>query len=96
MTMDILGLVYTESIEIIFRGPGFIAVECLAPSPPPPLLLLSASCISFSVFLCVAWSSLSMGEEGGGGAKSYARKKAWPSINHSFFLVISFFSKPDK
>jgi hypothetical protein len=34
--METLGFVYTESIEIIYRGPGFLAVECLAPNPPPP------------------------------------------------------------
>ncbi len=40
-----------------FRGPGCPLVEWFGSSPapfPPPPLLPSASCLSFSVFLCVA------------------------------------------
>jgi hypothetical protein len=66
---------------MIYRGPGFLAAPPPLHSPLPP----SASCLSFSVFLCVAsrvycdWR----GEGGGGGAKSYDIEKAWPDINHS-------------
>ncbi len=52
------------------------------PIPPLP----SASCLSFSVFLCVAGQAYwreSGGEGGRGGAKSYHHEKAWFSINHS-------------
>ncbi len=42
---------------MIYRGPGFLAVVSFGPpcpTPPPPLSLPLASCLSFSVFLCVA------------------------------------------
>ncbi len=47
--------------------------------------LLSASCLSFSVFLCVAGRAC-WRERGGGGEgvpKSYDSEKDWSSINHS-------------
>jgi hypothetical protein len=37
---------------MIYRVPGFLAVVYSSPPPPPPLP--SASCLSFSVFLCTA------------------------------------------
>jgi hypothetical protein len=46
--------------------------------PTPSLSFPSASCLSFSVFLCVASSSLRMG----GGNKSYDAEKAWSSIQY--------------
>ncbi len=60
----------------------------LPPFPPLP----AASCLSFSVFLCVAGRELTDGREGGGdgrGAKSYDREKAWPSLNHSIISEYS-------
>jgi hypothetical protein len=36
---------------MIYRGPGFLTSYNLAPPPSPPLLLPSASSLSFSVFL---------------------------------------------
>ncbi len=49
------------------RGPGFLAVEWFgsSPTPPPPP---SASCLSFSVFPCVA--SRAYWRESGGCARS--------------------------
>jgi hypothetical protein len=39
---------------IIYRGPGYLAVVWFGSKPAPfPLPLLSANCLSFSVFLCV-------------------------------------------
>ncbi len=60
----------------IYREPDFLAD--LAPRPPPSPHLPSASCRSFSIFLCV----VGRGGREWGGAKSY-REKAWSSINHS-------------
>jgi hypothetical protein len=40
---------YGFSVKYANGGPGFLAVYDLA-SPPPPLL--SASCLSFTIFLC--------------------------------------------
>jgi hypothetical protein len=51
------------------------------PSPFP-----AASCLSFSVFLCVARER---GEWGVGGAKSYDGEKAWSSIDHSILSAKS-------
>jgi hypothetical protein len=53
------------------KGPGLLAFVTLIPFPPLP----SATCLSFSAFLCVR------GE--GYGDESFDRRKAWPSINHS-------------
>ncbi len=55
----------------------------LLPSPPPP----SASCLSLSVFLCVAGRTYWRGRERerwgkGEGAKSYDGEKALSSITH--------------
>ncbi len=65
------------------RGPGFLAIVLFGSSPSHP----SASCLSFSVFLCDALVELTDGRGGGrrgwGGAKSYDDEKAWSSINHS-------------
>ncbi len=68
----------------ILRGPGFLAVVWFRSTPAPLPILPSASCLSFSVFLCVAgpadWREMG---EGGRGAESTAWKKAWPSISAS-------------
>jgi hypothetical protein len=49
-------------------------------------MLPSASCLPFSVLLCVARSSLPLagqgGKGGGGGAKSYDGGRAWSSIDY--------------
>jgi len=52
--------------------------------------LPSASCLSFSVFLCVA-NRASWLKGGGRGAKSYDREKARPSINHWIFSSPRYF-----
>ncbi len=55
---------------MISRGQGFHVVACWsydsAPRPPPSPLP-SASCLSFSVFLCVAAAGRSYWGGGGGG-----------------------------
>ncbi len=83
-----LGLGGTSVVReywMIYRGPGLLALVWFGSTPThfPPLL--SATCLSFSVFLCVG-SRAYWGRWGGGGghgAESYDRKKAWTSINHS-------------
>ncbi len=59
---------------------------------PHPLLptIPSASCLSFSVFLCGAGRVYWLGGMGwdGRGAKSYDGEKAWSSINHSILSAI--------
>jgi hypothetical protein len=67
---------------MIYRWPGFLAVEWFGSSHSPPLLLRSSSCLSFSVYLCVAVRAY-WRERGGGNLKLYAGKKAWSSTNHS-------------
>jgi hypothetical protein len=39
---------------MIYKGPSFLAVVCFGSMPTPSSPLPSASCLSFSVFLCVA------------------------------------------
>ncbi len=50
---------------IIYRGPDFLATQQLGSSPTSfPLYLPSASCLSLSVFLCVAGRAKGMKGEG--------------------------------
>jgi hypothetical protein len=74
---------------MIYRGPGFLAFVWFG--FPQPLPLPAASCLSFSVFLCIArrayWQE--NGEGGSGGAKSYDGEKAWPSLNHLILSALS-------
>ncbi len=68
------------------RGPGFLAdVVWFGSSPTPSSPLPSASCFSYSVFLCVPGRPYSRESEGtsGGGAKSYDSEKTRASINLS-------------
>jgi hypothetical protein len=63
-------------------------MEDQAPPPPPSPtspLLPSASCLSFSVFLCVVGRAFWREKGGGGGGRAnpYDREKAWSSVNHS-------------
>ncbi len=68
---------WTESIEVIYRGPGFLAAP-----PPPPVSKLPH--LFLSLPLCRRSSLLTGEGEGcGRGAESYDRKKAWPSIIRS-------------
>ncbi len=87
-----------REFEMIYRGPRFLAVAWFGSSTTPsPHYLPSASCLSFSVFLCVAgrayWRERRVG--GGDGAKSCDGEKAWSSINHSIlsgwmFIYVQF------
>ncbi len=47
-------LVETREYIMYYRGPGFLAVVWFCSFPLPFPHLLSASCLSFSVFLCVS------------------------------------------
>ncbi len=65
-----------DSVEWFIGDQAFSLSYDLAPLPDPPLP--SASCLSFSVFLCFA-------TEGGGAgrAKSDNEENGWSSKNHS-------------
>jgi hypothetical protein len=69
-----------ESIEWFKEDQTLSPLYDLAPPPSLPLPLPSASCLSFSFFLCVAGRAY---WRGGGGTKSYDSEEAWSSINHS-------------
>ncbi len=77
----------TREYGTIYRESGFLAIVWFSSSPPPPLTPppQSTSCLSFSVFLCVACRAYCRkgGEGVGVESKSYDCKKAWPSMNHS-------------
>jgi hypothetical protein len=63
-----------------YGGSGFLAVSRFGPFPSS-FPLSKASCLSLSVFLCVAGRAYLTGGGCGGGAKSYDGEKAWTSIN---------------
>jgi hypothetical protein len=74
----------TRGIEWFIEDQAFSTMYDIAP-PPLPHPILSASCLSFSVFLCVASRAelKAEGEGDGGGGKSFDVEKIWSSINHS-------------
>ncbi len=67
---------------MIRKGQTLLAVVWFDSYPTPFPPLLSASCLSFSDFLCIAGQAY-WRKGGGGGAKSSEREKAWSFINHS-------------
>ncbi len=77
---------YTREYWKSYIGEAFPSSYYLAPSPLPTHLP-SASCLSFSVLLCVA-SQAFWRERGEGvwGAKSYGGENAWSYINN---LILS-------
>jgi hypothetical protein len=64
---------------IIYSGPGFLAVRRMIWLLPP---LPSVSCLSFSVFLCVAFRAY-WHWRGWGRSQAFDGQKAWSSINYS-------------
>ncbi len=83
------GTVWSESFECLKEDQAFSSLYDLAPHPHPPSPLLFASCLPFSVFLCIAacrayWQE--WGGGGGGGARSFDGEKAWSAINHSILF----------
>jgi hypothetical protein len=73
----------TEKIEWFIEDQAFSPLYALTPSPLLSNDLPSASCLSFSVFLCVAGRAY-WREGGGAGAKVLS------SINHSILSVCGF------
>jgi hypothetical protein len=75
----------TREYWMFYSGQGFVAVIWFGSSLTPPLL--SASCPSFSVFLCVAirayWRERWRGGAGAEWENHGTARKAWSSINHS-------------
>ncbi len=75
-----------ESIEWFIEAQAVLQSYDSSPRPPPypPLLWLSASCLSFSVFLCAAGRELSDGRVGRGWARSQIIRLAlYKSYNES-------------
>jgi hypothetical protein len=77
---------------MIYRKPSFLQSSDSAPCPPPSSLSVSklSSCLSFSVFLCVA--SRACWLRGRGWARSpilRPRESLWPSINHSMLSDVT-------
>jgi hypothetical protein len=74
---------------MIIDDQAFLWSYDLAPhhptTPPPSPTFLSASRLFLCFPVCRRSSLLTggVGGRGGRGAKSYAREKAWPSVNHS-------------
>ncbi len=73
LRISIVGFIEDQAFSLSYN---------LAPAPTPSPLL-SASCLFFSVFLCVVGRAYWRERGGvGGGAKSYG-EKVWSSTNHS-------------
>jgi hypothetical protein len=68
-----------ESIERFTEHQAFLRSYDSAPHPPPSLVARQ-KVVSLSQSSCVSPVEPT---NVGGGAKSYDREKAWPSINHS-------------
>ncbi len=78
--LDVVWSCRPKSIERFIEDWAFLRL-ILYSSPNSFTPLLSASCLSFSVFLCRRSSLLTVERgRGGQGAKSYGRKKALPTI----------------
>ncbi len=58
--------------------------------PTPSPRLTSGSCLSFSVFLCVAGRVYWRGGGGCGGATKYGGEKTWSSINHAILSATEY------
>ncbi len=58
---------------MIYSGPGFLIVIYFGSSPTPSPHILSASCLSFSVFQCVTGWGRERGK--GGGEESIIRRR---------------------
>ncbi len=72
----------TKSIEYIIENQDFSLSNDLA--PPTPLPFSCQQVVSLCKSSCASPVELAGGRGGRawGGAKSYDREKAWPSINH--------------
>jgi hypothetical protein len=70
----------TREYWMVYREPGFLALGWFGSSPTPFHPLPSASCLFFSVFLCVTGQAYWWERW---GAKSYDGEKDWYSMNHS-------------
>jgi hypothetical protein len=69
------------SIECFIEDQAFLRS---APRHPPPPLF-HQQVVPLSQSSCVSPVEITDGREGGRGAKSSVREKAWPSINYQYF-----------
>jgi hypothetical protein len=79
----------SDNIEWFIEDQAFLRSYDSAPCPPPPNCSIpSASCLSFSIFLCITGRAVRLPAGGGGRTpKSYDSEKAWPSLNHSVLFL---------
>ncbi len=78
----------SESIEWLIECQAFSRSYDLAPRPPPPSLLpISSTATTQEDWETDTGCWWERGKEGGRGAESFDRKKAWSFINHSIFSV---------
>jgi hypothetical protein len=68
---------FSREYWMIYRAPSFLAVVWFGSSPTPfPIPFPSASCLSFSVFLCVAGRACWRERGRARGAKSYDHRES--------------------
>ncbi len=77
-----------ENIEWFVEDQAFSPSYDSAPPHPLPPPLPSASCLSFSVFLCGGREYTGWRGGAGGATKSYDGKKAWSFKNHSILSAL--------
>jgi hypothetical protein len=80
-------MLYYRKYWMIY-GPGFLAVLWFGSSPIPSPSLVSN--LSFFLTIPVCRRSSILTGKVVGGAESYDREKAWPSINHSILSALLF------
>ncbi len=71
------------------QRPSSLVVVCFGSSPIPLPPLPSASCLSFSIFICLFWTSLLTGEGGRSLIKRWRESLVLYKFNHSktaFFI----------
>ncbi len=76
----------SEGIECFTEDQAFLQSNDSGPRPPPSRPLSRQQITSLSQSSCLSPVELILTGEGGRGAKSYDRERAWPSINHSILF----------
>ncbi len=81
-------ILQNRELWVIYRGPDHLAVVWFG-SPPTPLLptLLSETCLSFSVFLCIAGRHFWRESEGGWAKSQIIRRRESLALYKSFNVL---------